>query len=168
MFKLKKYSFISVLCFFVLGDTVLLYAKSDESKELSRLMEFIDRKYKAAEVISGYYDLSDDDWDTYYDSGIKVAEYTVKVQKAFGRPDNLEYQRLMEEMRVAGQKMAEIAKESRGKDGAMEDVQWQVRLMRNTCAHCHKLLNIHIYPNLYQEKRRSGESQYEEEWGKPK
>jgi len=54
-------------------------------------------------------------------------------------------------MQVAAEEMAEIAKD-RDREGALEDSQWQVRLLRRTCALCHKHLEIHIYPNLYKKK----------------
>jgi hypothetical protein len=49
--------------------------------------------------------------------------------------------------------MVKVAKDSK-KEGALEDAQWQVRMLRRTCAKCHKHLDIHIYPNLYKKKEK--------------
>jgi hypothetical protein len=57
----------------------------------------------------------------------------------------------MEKMQIAAEEMVEIAKNS-DKEGSLEDTQWQVRLLRRTCAKCHKHLDIHIYPQLYKKK----------------
>ena len=51
--------------------------------------------------------------------------------------------------------MADVAR-NKDKDGALEDQQWQVRRLRQTCALCHKHLEIHIYPNLYKRKNMVG------------
>lgn len=144
--------------------------RARESEELCVIMEVIDKKYKASEAISGYYEFSKENWDTFLDTGLKVAEVTEDVQKKFGRPGNGQYQKYMEDMRVAGVKMGDVAKNRRDEEGSIEEVQWQVRLMRNSCANCHRLLNIHIYPNLYKtkkHKRTGGIHDSEEKWGKP-
>ena len=74
----------------------------------------------------------------------------------------------MEEMRDSAQKMADVVTNSKGEEGSLEEVQWQVRRLRNSCANCHRLLNIHIYPNLYptrkKHKRAGGIAN---DWGKP-
>lgn len=142
-------------------------ADGSESKELAELMKRIDTKYKAAEAISGYYEFSDENWDTFFDSGKVVAEITEKVQEKYGRPGNAKYQRLMEEMRDSAQKMADVVKNNKGAEGSLEEVQWQVRRMRNSCAHCHRLLNIHLYPNLYHIKKQGRIGGIHEEWGEP-
>lgn len=145
----------------------VLSAEKHESGKLLALMKDIDRDYKEVEVISGYYSYSEEDWNTIYDAGLGIAEMTAEVQKEFGRPDNKKYQQLMEQMRIEAEKMADIVKEKREQEGALEDVQWQVRKLRNTCANCHKLLNIHIYPQLYPKKKRRRHEGIFKDWGKP-
>jgi len=167
---LKIKNFLIFLSFVALLFTINQAAFSAEKKtssELTRLMVDIDRSYKKSEAISGYYDYSDEEWDILYDSGSVVSRLTKQVQAKYGRPDNKKYEDLMEAMRVAAQKMADIANKKRGEDGALEDVQWQVRKLRNSCAECHRLLNIHIYPNLYPKKKHRREEGIFKDWGKP-
>jgi hypothetical protein len=73
------------------------------------------------------------------------------VRLKFARPDDLRYEKQNELMQVEAEKMVKIAK-NKDADGALEDQQWQVRRLRQTCALCHKHLKIHIYPNLYKKK----------------
>lgn len=157
----------SIVFFLIINQLFVLSAENSKPNKLLTLMEDIDRSYKASEVISGYYNYSEEDWDTIYDSGVKIAELTKQVQDEFARPDDKEYQRLMEQMRVEAQKMADIAKKNRGQEGSLEDVQWQVRKLRNTCANCHRLLNIHIYPQLYPQKKQQHQDGIFKDWGKP-
>lgn len=156
-----------IVFFLIINQSVVLSAEKRKPSKLLTLMEDIDKKYKSAEVISGYYNYSEEDWDTIYDSGLKIAEITKQVQKEYGRPDNEDYQKLMEQMRVEAQKMADIVKEKRGEEGSLEDVQWQIRKLRNTCANCHRLLNIHIYPHLYPDKKKRRHEGIFKDWGKP-
>lgn len=157
---------IWIIVLLISGYSILLHA--EEKAELPRLMEDIDMSYKAVERMSGYYKFSKKDWNTVYESGVKIAEITKTVQSKFGRPDNPDYQKLLELMGVEAQKMADIAKDRRMEEGALEDVQWQVRRLRHTCADCHKLLKIHIYPQLYPQKENgSGEKGEYQEWGQP-
>ena len=163
-YSLMFFSFVALL--FTINQTAV---SSEESKpsELARLMVAIDKSYKSCEEISGYYDYDDEEWDIIYHAGTDVAKMTEKVQAKYGRPDNKKYEDLMEAMRYAAQKMADIAKKSRGEDGALEDAQWQVRKLRNTCANCHRLINIHIYHNLYPKKKHRREEGIFKDWGKP-
>lgn len=134
---------------------------------LEQLMKDIDRDYKEVEVISGYYEYSKDNWNTIYDAGLGIMKMTEEVQRDFGRPGNGRYQQLMEQMRIEAAKMAEIVKRNAGAEGSLEDVQWQVRRLRNTCADCHRLLNIHLYPQLYPKKKRRRHEGIFKDWGKP-
>ncbi|MGR3177417.1 MAG: hypothetical protein ACUZ8E_05120 [Candidatus Anammoxibacter sp.] len=163
---LKLISVIAVLL--LINQCAVLHAEEHKSGELQRLMTDIDLKYKDAEAISGYYMYSDEDWDIMYEAGLKVEEMTAKVQEKYGRPGNGSYEKIMEQMRVAAQNMAKISKERRGEEGALEDVQWEIRNLRQTCQNCHRLLNIHIYSGLYHGKKK--ERRHEgifKDWGKP-
>ncbi len=169
VFKLNR--IFPVLCVFVVVLGCSFFARADVKKSVPELMQWmkdIDLKYKKGEVISGYFEYDDENWDDLLDAGTTIAEITEKVQAKYGRPENKDYQKLMELMRAAAEKMGQIAKNERGKAGALEDVQWQVRLLRNSCANCHKLLKIHIYPNLYPEgKHRLRSGGVYDDWGKP-
>ena len=159
--------FIPIVAFFIIICQITLFGGENSSEKLTRLMKDIDRDYKEVEVISGYYDYSDEDWNTIYDAGLEIAKATEEVQKDYGRPDNPKYEQLMEQMRIEAKKMAYIVEKKAGQEGSLEDVQWQVRKLRNTCAECHRLLNIHIYPQLYPKKKRRRHEGIFKDWGKP-
>jgi len=55
-------------------------------------------------------------------------------------------------MLVEAEKMYEVTN-NKSEKGALEDAQWQVRRLRQTCAVCHKHLGIHLYPQLYPGKK---------------
>ncbi len=167
MLKFFSKTCVTVFIFSIITNLFIISSHAKESNELAQLMKDIDTKYKMAEAISGYYQFSDEDWQTFYDSGTKVSELTEIVQEKYGRPGNPQYERLMEEMRDSAQKMADVVKKSKGEEGSLEEVQWQVRRMRNSCANCHRLLNIHIYPNLYKIKKQNRTGGIANDWGKP-
>ena len=125
-----------------------------EKSELALMMQDIDESYKLVEEMSGYYKYKKKQWKIVLKAGENIAKVTKKVRIKYAKPDDWTYEELMEMMQVEAEKMAEIAK-NKDKDGALEDQQWQVRRLRQTCAKCHKHLDIHIYPNLY--KKEHGE-----------
>ncbi len=124
-----------------------------EKSELAKMMHEIDVNYKAVEEMSGYYKFKKKHWKTILESGKNMVKVTQLIRKKYSRPDDWTYQELMEKMQIAAEEMADIAK-SNDKEGALEDAQWQVRLLRRTCAKCHKHLDIHIYPQLYKKKTK--------------
>ncbi len=126
-----------------------------EKSELARMMEDIDNDYKMVEEMSGYYKYKKKQWKKILEAGENIAKVTKKVRIKYAKPDDFKYEEQMKIMQVEAEKMAEIAR-NMDKDGALEDQQWQVRRLRQTCAICHKHLDIHIYPNLYKEKKHSG------------
>ena len=125
--------------------------QEEEKSELAKLMHEIDLSYKAVEEMSGYYRYKKKQWKIILKSGEDIARITKLVREKFSKPEDKKYEDLMKKMQVAAEEMAEIAKD-RDREGALEDSQWQVRLLRRTCALCHKHLKIHIYPNLYKKK----------------
>ena len=122
-----------------------------EKSELAKLMSEIDTNYKTVEVMSGWYKYKKKHWKIILESGQNMVLLTKSIRRKFSKPDDWTYQELMEKMQIAAEEMVEIAKNS-DKEGALEDTQWQVRLLRRTCAKCHKHLDIHIYPQLYKKK----------------
>ncbi len=123
----------------------------EEKSELALLMQDIDESYKSVEEMSGYYKYKKKQWKIILKAGENISEITKKVRIKFAKPDDSRYEEQMKLMQVEAEKMAEIAKD-KDKVGALEDQQWQVRRLRQTCAICHKHLKIHIYPNLYKKK----------------
>jgi len=126
-----------------------------EKSELALMMEDIDKDYKMVEAMSGYYKYKKKQWKKILEAGENIAKITKKIRIKYAKPDDFKYEKQMKIMQVEAEKMAEIAK-NKHKDGALEDQQWQVRRLRQTCAICHKHLDIHIYPNLYKGKKHSG------------
>ena len=123
-----------------------------EKSELAKIMDEIDKSYKAVEEISGYYKYSDNDWKVIAESSANIARLTKTIIGKFSRPDDQKYQDLNKTMMAEAEKMHEIVSH-KGEQGALEDAQWQVRRLRQACALCHKHLGIHLYPQLYPEKK---------------
>lgn len=134
------------------GETDVVPAEPEKEKsELAKLMHEIDLSYKAVEEMSGWYKYKKRHWKIIFESGQNMVKLTKQIRRKFSEPDDWTYQELMEKMQIGAAKMAEIAKDGE-KEGALEDAQWQVRILRRTCAKCHKHLDIHIYPQLYKKK----------------
>ncbi|MBT6051402.1 MAG: hypothetical protein HOG49_31770, partial [Candidatus Scalindua sp.] len=129
-------------------DEMMGEVPQEEKSELALMMQDIDESYKAVEAMSGYYKYKKKQWKIILKAGENIAEVTKEVRLRFARPDDLRYEKQNELMQVEAEKMVEIAK-NKGAEGALEEQQWQVRRLRQTCAICHKHLKIHIYPNLY-------------------
>ena len=123
-----------------------------EKSELAKIMNEIDKSYKAVEEISGYYKYSDNDWKVIAESSKNIAQLSKTVISKFPRPDDQKYQDLNKTMMAEAEKMHDIVSR-KGEQGALEDAQWQVRRLRQTCALCHKHLGIHLYQQLYPGKK---------------
>ncbi|TVM03062.1 MAG: hypothetical protein CV087_07035 [Candidatus Brocadia sp. WS118] len=123
-----------------------------EKSELAKIMGEIDKSYKAVEQISGYYKYSDNDWRVIAEASANIIQLTKVVISKFPRPDDKKYQDLNKSMLSEAEKMLEITSQ-KDERGALEDAQWQVRRLRQTCAVCHKHLGIHLYPQLYPGKK---------------
>lgn len=123
-----------------------------EKSELAKIMDEIDKNYKLVERISGYYKYSDNDWKDIAAASSNIIQLTKTVISKFPRPDDRKYQELNKTMLSETEKMLEVVKR-KNEQGALEDAQWQVRRLRQTCAVCHKHLGIHLYPQLYPGKK---------------
>ncbi|MBT5305914.1 MAG: hypothetical protein HON76_04730 [Candidatus Scalindua sp.] len=132
-------------------DEMMGEVPQEEKSELALMMQDIDESYKAVEAMSGYYKYKKKQWKIILKAGENIAEVTKEVRLRFARPDDLRYEKQNELMQVEAEKMVEIAKH-KDVEGSLEEQQWQVRRLRQTCAICHKHLKIHIYPNLYKKK----------------
>ncbi len=137
------------------ADELMGEVPQEEKSELALMMQDIDESYKIVEEMSGYYQYKKKQWKQILEAGENIAKVTKKVRIKYAKPDDFKYEDQMKLMQVEAKKMAEIAKNNDA-DGALEEQQWQVRRLRQTCAICHKHLDIHIYPNLYKEKKHSG------------
>ena len=132
-------------------DEMMGEVPQEEKSELALMMQDIDESYKAVEEMSGYYKYKKKQWKIILKAGENIAKVTKEERLKFARPDDLRYEKQNELMQVEAEKMVKIAK-NKDAVGALEDQQWQVRRLRQTCALCHKHLKIHIYPNLYKKK----------------
>ncbi|OOP57529.1 MAG: hypothetical protein AYP45_03025 [Candidatus Brocadia carolinensis] len=145
--------FITVICMFTTYGFAEEKPKGEKEKsELAKLMGEIDKNYKAVEQISGYYKYSDNDWGVIAEASANIIQLTKIVISKFPRPDDKKYQDLNKLMLSETEKMLEVTSRKDEK-GALEDAQWQVRRLRQTCAVCHKHLGIHLYPQLYPGKK---------------
>jgi hypothetical protein len=136
-------------------DEMMGEVPQEEKSELALMMQDIDESYKLVEEMSGYYKYKKKQWKIILKAGENIAKVTEEVRAKYAKPKDTRYEHQMELMQVEAEKMAEIAK-NKDNVGSLEDQQWQVRRLRQTCAICHKHLKIHIYPNLYKEKKHSG------------
>jgi hypothetical protein len=136
-------------------DEMMGEVPQEEKSELALMMQDIDESYKVVEEMSGYYKYKKKQWKKILKAGENIAKVTEEVRAKYAKPEDTRYEHQMELMQVEAEKMAEIAK-NKDNVGSLEDQQWQVRRLRQTCAICHKHLKIHIYPNLYKEKKHSG------------
>ena len=156
---LLRSAFLAGMVFGVFGVFGLLinsgFAEEESKKEkseLAKIMAEIDKNYKAVEQISGYYKYSDNEWKLIAESSSAIVELAKVVISKFPRPDDKKYQDLNKTMLVEAEKMYEVTN-NKSEKGALEDAQWQVRRLRQTCAVCHKHLGIHLYPQLYPGKK---------------
>ncbi len=133
------------------ADELMGEVPQEEKSELALMMQDIDESYKLVEEMSGYYKYKKKQWKKILKAGENIVKVTKEVRAKYARPDDPRYEEQMKLMEVEAEKMAEVAK-NKDRDGALEDQQWQVRRLRQTCAICHKHLKIHIYPNLYKKK----------------
>ena len=122
-----------------------------EKSELAKLLDKVDSDYKAVEAITGYYKYEKKHWKLLRESGKNILEVTKFIRKKYSRPDDQRYEKLMKQMEDAAQELIKIT-DNTDKEGAVEDAQWQVRQLQKTCSLCHKHLEIHIYPQLYEKK----------------
>jgi hypothetical protein len=133
------------------ADELMGEVPEEEKSELALMMQDIDESYKLVEEMSGYYKYKKKQWKIILKAGENIAKLTEKVRLKYAKPEDSRYEEQMKLMQIEAEKMAEIAK-NKDNVGSLEDQQWQVRRLRQTCAICHKHLKIHIYPNLYKKK----------------
>ncbi|MDR4505934.1 MAG: hypothetical protein MRK01_14265 [Candidatus Scalindua sp.] len=135
------------------GEEVVPVEQEEEKSELALLMHDIDVNYKIVEGMSGWYQYKKKHWQIILKAGENMVKVTRKIRSKFPQYDDWTYQELMEKMQIAAEEMVKVAKDNK-REGALEDAQWQVRMLRRTCAKCHKHLDIHIYPNLYKKEEK--------------
>jgi len=152
---------ITILIFFVIVFTVEVIAEEPgnapaeqkkEKSELAKLLSRVDEDYKAVQALSGYTKYKKKDWKLIGQSGENILKVAKLLRKDYARPEDQRYEQLMKKMQNSAKALVELAKDNK-KPGSVEDAQWHVRKLQQTCSLCHKHLDIHIYPQLFEGKK---------------
>ncbi|MHC4138660.1 MAG: hypothetical protein ACYSR1_02170 [Planctomycetota bacterium] len=123
-----------------------------EKSELAKLLSKVDEDYKAVQALSGYTEYKKKDWNLVLESGENILKVAKLLRRDHARPEDRKYEQLMKKMQDSAKELVKIAKNYK-KPGAVEDAQWHVRKLQQTCSLCHKHLDIHIYPQLFEGKK---------------
>jgi len=87
--------------------------KEKEKSELAKLYEEIDKHYKAAEELSGYYEYSNNDWNIISESSASIVKLSKIIVNKFSRPDDQKYEDLNKAMLAEAKKMNEVCTQQR-------------------------------------------------------
>ncbi|MBC8550584.1 MAG: hypothetical protein H8D23_13135 [Candidatus Brocadiales bacterium] len=123
-----------------------------EKSELAKLLSQVDEDYKAAQALSGYTTYKKQDWKLIGQSGENILKVAKLLRKDYARPEDQRYEHLMKKMQDSAKALVKLAKDNK-EPGSVEDAQWHVRKLQQTCSLCHKHLDIHIYPQLFEGKK---------------
>ena len=126
--------------------------QKEEKSELAKLLSQVDKDYKAVQALSGYTTYKKEDWKLIGQSGENILKVARLLRKDYARPEDQRYDHLMKKMQDSANALVKLAKDNK-KPGAVEDAQWHVRKLQQTCSLCHKHLDIHIYPQLFGGKK---------------
>ncbi len=122
-------------------------AKGEEKgkSEMAELMIEIDKNYKVLERLSTYFTFEEieKEQNFYSNAGANLVALCKTATTKFARPDDDKYQELNHAMLTASENIDGVFKD-KNKVITLEDVLWQVGLLRQTCADCHKHLDIKI------------------------
>ena len=152
---------VTIMVFFVICFTVEVRAEESvsapaeqkkEKSELAKLLSKVDKDYKAVQALSGYTTYKKKEWKLIRKSGENILKVAKLLRKDHARPEDRKYEQLMKKMQNSAKELVKIAKDNK-KPGAVEDAQWHVRKLQQTCSLCHKHLDIHIYPQLFEGKK---------------
>ncbi len=116
-----------------------------EKSELAELMGEIDKNYKVLERLSTYFSFEEVEKEQkiYGDAGANLTALCKTATTKFARPDDGKYQELNHAMLMASENIDRVFY-NKDKAVTLEDVLWQVGLLRQTCADCHKHLDVKI------------------------
>ncbi|KAA3602228.1 MAG: hypothetical protein D8M57_15865 [Candidatus Scalindua sp. AMX11] len=123
-----------------------------EKSELAKLLSQVDKDYKAVRALSGYTTFKKKEWKLIKESGENIIKVAKLLRSDYARPEDRKYEKLMKKMQNSAQELVKIAKDNK-KPGSVEDAQFHVRKLQQTCSLCHKHLDIHIYPQLFKGKK---------------
>ena len=151
----------AILIFLVICFTVEIRAEESgtapakpkkEKSKLAKLLSQVDKDYKALQALSGYTEYQKKDWKLIREAGENIIKVAKLLRKDYARPEDRKYEQLMKKMQNSAKELVKIAKNYK-KPGSVEDAQWHVRKLQQTCSLCHKHLDIHIYPQLFEGKK---------------
>ena len=119
--------------------------EENEKSELAEFMGEIDKNYKVLERLSSYFSFEEVEKEQkmYRDASANLMVLCKTATTEFARPDNDKYQELNHAMLTASENIDGVFKD-KNKAVTLEDVLWQVGLLRQTCADCHKHLDIKL------------------------
>ena len=122
-----------------------LKGEEKEKSELAELMIEIDKNYKVLERLSTYFSFEEVEKEQkfYGDASANLMALCKITTAKFARPDDDKYQELNHAMMTASENIDGVVKD-KNKAVTLEDVLWQVGLLRQTCADCHKHLDIKL------------------------
>ncbi|MFO0792636.1 MAG: hypothetical protein U0586_01095 [Candidatus Brocadiaceae bacterium] len=131
----------------------LVKGDEKEKSELAVLMGEIDKHYKVLERLSTYFSFEEveKDYKIYTDASAHLTALCKTATTKFARPDDNKYQELNRAMLTASENIDGVFRE-KNKTVTLEDVLWQVGLLRQTCADCHKHLDIKIGSGKHDKK----------------
>ncbi|MBF8277842.1 MAG: hypothetical protein HW390_2915 [Candidatus Brocadiaceae bacterium] len=138
---------VLLLCtvFMVFVGMGLVKGEEKEKSELAQLMGKIDVHYKAQERLATYFSFDEVEKERkiYDDASANLAALCKTATTKFARPDDNKYQEFNQAMLTASENIASVFKDA-NKAHSLEDVLWETGQLRQSCAACHKHLDIRI------------------------
>lgn len=139
------YSTILVFCIVFNGFMEDVQAKEEEEKksELAKLMCEIDKHYKVLERLATYFSLEEieNERKIYGNASAHLAAFCKTAATKFARQGDDTYQSLNSAMLAASETINDALTGTEN-NSTLEDVLWQAGLLRQSCADCHKHLDI--------------------------
>ncbi|MCF6153114.1 MAG: hypothetical protein E3K38_12660 [Candidatus Kuenenia stuttgartiensis] len=116
-----------------------------EKSELAVLMGEIDKNYKVLERLSTYFSFEEIEKELkiYGDASANLVTLCKTATTKFARPDDDTYQEINLAMLTASENI-DGALRDKDESVTLEDVLWQIGRLRQTCADCHKHLDVKI------------------------
>jgi len=147
---------VLLLCtvFMVFAGMAPVKGEEKEKSELAQLMGNIDVHYKVLERLATYFSFDEVEKERkiYGDASANLAAFCKTATTKFARPDDNKYQELNQAMLTASENIAAVFKNT-NKVHSLEDVLWETGQLRQSCAACHKHLDIRIGSDKQGEKK---------------
>ncbi|MBM4055434.1 MAG: hypothetical protein FJ264_12395 [Planctomycetes bacterium] len=138
-------SVILIFCMVFNGFTGAAHAKEEEKEksELAELMCGIDMHYKVLERLATYFSFEEieNEREIYANASSRLLTHCKTATTKFARPDDDKYQILNNAMLRASESI-NVMFAGTEKTYTLEDVLWQMGILRQSCSDCHKHLDI--------------------------